>query len=163
MTLIRHIRDDFIFILRTLQSARLPDVMRQRLLRADMQATLHRRQRRHEVCMIWSIDHHTINFLTHLIEHHSEILEVWNILADLWIFFTVWLLACINIAQRDDVLVLATIERHASNTADTDHRDVHLAIRRWAGLTDTEAGQYKSGRTGYRCFLNKISTFHEVI
>jgi hypothetical protein len=31
------------------------------------------------------------------------------------------------------------------------------------GLTDTEAGQYKSGRTGYRCFLNKISTFHEVI
>ena len=163
MPLIRHIRDDFIFILRTLQSARLPDVMRQRLLRADMQATLHCRQRRHEVCMIWSIDHHTINFLTHLIEHHSEILEVWNILADLWIFFTVWLLACINIAQRDDVLVLATIERHASNTADTDHRDVHLAIRRRTRFANTESGEDKCCSAHSSCFLNKISTFHEVI
>ena len=104
--------------------ARLPDIMRQWLLRKDVQATLHRRHRRDKVSVIGSADANRVNLLAHLVEHHSKITERGSF-SNMRILLRVLVQTIrIDITQGHDVFALQAIVGHISDTTGTNHRDI---------------------------------------
>ena len=156
VALIGHVGNHLIFIFSLTQRARLPYVMRQRLLRADVDTSLHTSQRRVEVRMIGRVNADAVDVFAQLVEHLSEVGKLRHINCP-------WFpgkLATINITQRDDIFPLATTVSHIGNTTCADHRKVELTVRRRPWLTNRESRKNKSTRAGGGCGFEEVSALH---
>ena len=138
VALVGHIGDNFIFILSLTQRARLPDIMGQWLLGADVNASFHASERGIEVRVVRGIDADAVNLFAQLVEHHAEIIKSWNRPSPCP-SLPPRKLPSINVTQRDDILALGAVIRHTGNITGTDVCEIQLTIRGRAGLANRES------------------------
>jgi hypothetical protein len=107
MTLVSHLRNHLVAFLGLYQRAALPDVMRERLLRINMDTSFHGCHRGRKVRMVWSRNNNRIDLLMHLIEHDTKVIEERLVLPP--IFHVLGAMVSIHITKRDKVLFRASL------------------------------------------------------
>ena len=98
--------------------------MRQRLLRIDVQPTLHRCHRSDKMSMIGRADANRVNPLAHLVEHHAKVTERGGFLNMRILLRMLVQPIGIDITQGHDVFALQAVVCHMSDATGTDHRDI---------------------------------------
>src|SRR5262249_36814316 len=127
ITLIAHLRGDFVPLRRLRQQPRLPRRAGQRLLDVNALAHLHASQRGGRVHMIGRADHDGVNLLVLFVEHLAKVLVLRGLLPA----FEALLAAFpIHVGQRDDVLGLALAQIAERLAASADAGDVQFFVGR---------------------------------
>ena len=123
---------------------RLPDIVRERLLRINMYASLHRRKCGGKMRVVGSRNHYGINLFLQLIEHHSKVIEEW--LRGAPILHVLRAMIAIHIAERDEVFLAAAllVGLLGNPTARADEGDVELTIRGLSSLADSKWWKHRA-------------------
>ena len=139
VTLVAHLCGHLIFLGQLGQQACLIDRVGQRLLAIDMLAQRHGMGCDAGMGMVGRSHHDGVDALTHLVEHHSPVLEAAGV------GIVAERLVCvfpIDVAQCYDVLRGHVLEVASSHAADTDTGDVQFVTR---GRMAEAASQHRVG------------------
>ncbi len=144
MTLVAHLRDHLVALAGFEESSRLPDVVRERLLCVNMNAALHGRKRSGEMRVVRRRDHHCIDVLVHLVEHHAEVIEERLRRAPVLHIFCA--MVAIYIAERDEVFLAAAllVGLLGNPSARADEGDIEFAVRGLPSPPDGECWEYRT-------------------
>ena len=144
MTLIAHLRNNLVALAGFEESSRLPDVVRERLLRVDMNTALHGSKRSGEMRVVRRRDDHCIDLLVHLVEHHAEVIV--ERLRSAPVLHVFCAMVSIYIAERDEVFLAAAllVGLLGNPSARADEGDIEFAVRGLTSPPDGECWKYRT-------------------
>ena len=156
MPLVPHVGVHLIVVFGPFQRARLPDVMGEWLLSEDMDITFHRGDGRGKMSVIRGVHTNHVDVLTHLVEHHAEVLKRLGLGRVFPFRFTEG--PRVNIAESYNVFTSRPLVGLRSDPPCPDHGHIDFAVCRLPRLADAKARKDKSTRSYGGTFLDKGTT-----
>ena len=138
MALSTELRGEFLFAGHVGELANLPDVVGERLFEVNVFATLEGPVTGVKVRVVRGGNHHCIDLLVHLVQHHAEIIKKRLVCSPVLHVFRAEV--AVHIAECDEVFVLASlfVWLPGDPPARADEGDIQLFIRGLSRLADGE-------------------------